>query len=72
MAERRDRVTCPECGGDVAVSSKRRVIVHHGSRGRWCPATGRLTAADAREADLRRLADLARRYPREARELLAG
>jgi hypothetical protein len=55
----------------VAVSSRRRVILAHGSQGRWCEATGRLTVEDARDADLERLAELVYAYPVQARELVA-
>lgn len=76
MAERRDRVICPVCDRDVAVSSVRRLIAPHvgiagRQNGRWCEAAGNLTETDARRTDLRRLAELVNAYPQRARELVA-
>lgn len=68
------RVTCPVCERRVAVIPPRGVISTHkdpDGPGYSCAAAGTLTARDAHRADLRRLAELIRAYPEQARKMVA-
>jgi len=69
----RPRVDCPVCGRDVALNPSGTIRWHKDPESlAWsCKAAGTLTAEDAEQADLGRLAVLVERYPEQARELVA-
>lgn len=76
MATVRPRVTCPDCGRNVALTPTGRIGWHMDRTGAsdgyyYCDGYGQF-AGDVAAAQLDRLAVLVERYPERARELVAG